>query len=178
MPTASILIPVASAAAALAAVATAFYTARGSSVRAAFDLARNLYNDLTSKDTAASRSALEFFRRAESRTEQQAREVMDHYFALLWQFEKVYAGRTSLVGQRRLNGSGPAVAYLDSMIRWHVTEWAARWLDLHTKIEEQVGKIDDPHSLKTFCDLAEQIEPENEHVLLLRSLIAERTSQQ
>ncbi|NBE54889.1 hypothetical protein [Streptomyces boluensis] len=59
---------------------------------------------------------------------------MDHYFALLWQFERVYAGRESLRGQRHLNGTGPAVDYLDRMIEWHVSEWAARWLDIRQHI--------------------------------------------
>ncbi|MFF9554228.1 hypothetical protein ACF1DY_00130 [Streptomyces albus] len=103
---------------------------------------------------------------------------MDHYFALLWQFEQVHVGRSCLVGQRRLNGTGPAIAYLDNMVKWHVKEWAGRWLDLRTKMEAQVGVVDAPHSLTTFCDSVDQIDPGNEHVPPLRALIEERLSHQ
>lgn len=83
---------------------------------------------------------------------------MDHYFALLWQFEKTYAGREALHRQMLLNGSGPAVRYLDEMIAWHVAEWAARWLDIHNLLQLQLppgDRFDDRHTLQTFCRLAD-----------------------
>ncbi|GAA4072432.1 hypothetical protein [Streptomyces shaanxiensis] len=96
---------VVSAAIALGAAFVALHAARGNSVRAAYELARSLYTELTSKDTAALRSTLTFCRLAESRTADDTRRVLDDYFALLWQFERIRAGRESLVGQRRLNGN-------------------------------------------------------------------------
>lgn len=107
-------------------------TRRAGTAPASFDLALALYSDLTSQDVARSRSVLEFYRRGSAPPEQAHGDVLDHYFALLWQFEKIYAGREALDRQRLLNGSSPAVRYLDEMIAWHVTERAARWLDLHS----------------------------------------------
>lgn len=88
---------VVSAAIALGAAFVALHAARGNSVRAAYELARSLYTELTSKDTAALRSTLTFYRLAESRTADDTRRVLDDYFALLWQFERIRAGRESLV---------------------------------------------------------------------------------
>lgn len=154
----STIIALMSAAAALGAAALAAYTARGNSTRASFDLALALYSDLTSLDVARSRSALEFYRRGSAPAEQAHGDVLDHYFALLWQFEKIYAGREALDRQRLLNGSSPAVRYLDEMIAWHVTEWAARWLELHNLLQTHLpagDTLDDCHSLQTFCRLAD-----------------------
>ncbi|MFD4475869.1 hypothetical protein ACFWPU_07110 [Streptomyces sp. NPDC058471] len=154
----STIIALISAATALGAATLAAYTARGNSTRASFDLALALYSDLTSKETARSRSILESYRRGNAPTEQAHSDVMDHYFALLWQFEKIYAGREALQRQKLLNGSAPAVQYLDDMIDWHVAEWAARWLDIHTLLQAQLppdDTLDDRHTLQTFCKLAD-----------------------
>ncbi|MFB7645616.1 hypothetical protein ACFC0S_00010 [Streptomyces sp. NPDC056084] len=96
---------------------------------------------------------------------------MDHYFALLWQFERVHAGRASLEGQQRLNGTRPVVKYLDSMIGWHVTEWASRWLEIRAQIKVHVPLFDDHHSLSAFCDLVGKVDPENENLTRIRAVI-------
>ncbi|MFE9572853.1 hypothetical protein ACFYMW_30670 [Streptomyces sp. NPDC006692] len=141
----------------------ALYAARGNSARAGFDLARALYDSLTSEDTARSRSNLEFYRRSgDCGDGGKAKEAMDHYFRLLWRFEQVHAGRQSLMRQRRINGTGPAVRFLDDMIGWHVREWANRWLDIRSQIEAARGeRVDDEHSLDTFCQLLAAIEPDH-----------------
>ncbi|NEA56578.1 hypothetical protein G3I60_21175 [Streptomyces sp. SID13666] len=115
-----------------------------------------MYNELTSEKAAASRSALEFYRRSATRSEEQTKEILDHYFALLWRFEHVLAGRESLDAQRRLNGTKPAIDYLDRMIAWHVEEWAARRQGLRDQIKEHIPELDDLHSLTTFCVLADR----------------------
>ncbi|MFI7342960.1 hypothetical protein ACIBUY_34065 [Streptomyces sp. NPDC050085] len=166
------------AAVALIAAGVAYYNARATSARSAFELARTLYSDLTSQDVAASRSILEFYRRAPSRTGGQTKEAIDHYFVLLWQFEKVYAGRESLVGQRTINGTGGAIAFLDRMIKWHVEEWSARWLDIRAKLEAHIDEVDDCHTLEAFCDLADSMRVGQEHVPAIREVIqAARDSQ-
>lgn len=163
---------VVSAAIALGAALVALHAARGNSVRAAYELAHSLYTELTSKDTAALRSTLTFYRLAETRTADDTRRILDDYFALLWQFERIRAGRESLVGQRRLNGTGPAVDYLDNMIRWHVNEWASQWIDIRTKIKEHVSNLEDHHSLKEFCKLAEEIKPAGPHAPAICAALA------
>lgn len=165
------------AAVALGAALLSWRAARGTDTRNAFDLARSLYNELTSDKATASRSALEFYRRAESRSGQQTAEILDHYFALLWRFEHVLAGRESLEGQRRLNGTRPKIDYLDRMIKWHVEEWAARWQGLRDQIKEHIPNLDDHHSLEKFCELADRFPEAAEHVRALQAVIeAERAA--
>ncbi|MCX5063717.1 hypothetical protein OG895_43270 [Streptomyces sp. NBC_00201] len=152
----------------------ALYAARGNAARAGFDLARTLYNDLTTEATAQSRSALEFYRRGNAPADQALPEVMNHYFSLLWQFEKVYAGRESLARQRRLNGTQPAVRFLDDMIGYHVSEWGARWLQLHNLIDIQLGpddQLDDRHTLQSFCKLADQFPAAREAAQAIRAAV-------
>ncbi|WP_157851651.1 hypothetical protein [Streptomyces monomycini] len=143
-----------SAAVALGAAAMSVWATRGVSSKESFALARSLYCDLTSESTSAARSALEFYWRGERRSVEQTRQVLDHYFALLWCFERIRAGRESLARQRRLNGTGPALRYLDEMIRWHVEEWARRWARLRRPIQQHIGELDDHHSIRSFCHLA------------------------
>ncbi|MEU6965008.1 hypothetical protein [Streptomyces chrestomyceticus] len=146
-----------SAAVALGAAAMSVWATRGVSSKESFALARSLYCDLTSENTSAARSALEFYWRGERRSVEQTRRVLDDYFALLWCFERIRAGRESLVRQRRLNGTGPALRYLDDMIRWHVEEWARRWARIRHLIQQHIGVLDDHHSIRSFCHLAQGV---------------------
>lgn len=161
-----------SAAIALGAAVIALHAARGNNVRAAYELARSLYTELTSKEAAALRSSLTFYRLAETRTADDTKRILDDYFALLWQFERIRAGRESLVGQRRLNGTGPAVDYLDNVISWHVNEWASNWIDIRTKIKEHVRNLEDHQTLEGFCKLAEEINPASCHAPSIRTALA------
>ncbi|WP_353945778.1 hypothetical protein ABII15_32110 [Streptomyces sp. HUAS MG91] len=152
----------------------ALHAARGNAARAGFDLARALYNDLTTDATAESRSNLEFYRRGNAPADQPLAEIMNHYFALLWQFEKVYAGRESLARQQRLNGTGPAVRFLDDMIGYHVSEWGSRWLQLHNLIDNQLGphdNLDDRHTLQSFCKLADHFPQAREATQAIRAAV-------
>ncbi|MFD7337375.1 hypothetical protein ACFV98_15380 [Streptomyces violascens] len=55
------------------------------------------------------------------------------------------------VQQRRINGTRPAVRYLDAITSWHISEWAHHWLEIRTRLEADRGEsIDDEHSLDTF----------------------------
>ncbi|MET7367649.1 hypothetical protein ABZS61_17685 [Streptomyces sp. NPDC005566] len=158
---------------ALLAATVAAYAARGNSTRAGFDLARTLYNDLTSGDTAASRGSLEFYRRG--RSNEDPDEVMDHYFKLLWQFEQINAGRQSLKRQRLLNGTGPAARFLDEMIDWHVREWGNRWIDIRSQLESaRDEEIHDEHSLDTFCQLLASVAPGHWQLSRLKEVVAQQ----
>ncbi|KIZ18136.1 hypothetical protein [Streptomyces natalensis] len=171
-----IIVAVISAIVALTAAAVSLLSARGNSSREAFELARRLYADLTSKETSAHRSALEFYRRKDPVTPAETKQAMNDYFALLWQFEQILAGRESLKGQERLNGTQKAVKFLDHMIKWHVEVWAKRWDEVREKIQKDLPQIntkdpilDDHHSVGTFCDLADAVIPGNTAVWNLRT---------
>ncbi|WP_158712078.1 hypothetical protein [Streptomyces rimosus] len=162
-----------SAAVALGAAAMSAWVARGVSGKESFALARTLYCDLTSEGTSAARSALEFYWRGERRTAEQTKQILDHYFALLWCFERIRAGRESLVRQQRLNGTGPALRYLDEMIRWHVEEWARRWSRLRPLFQQHIGELDDHHSIRSFCHLAQDVVTEPDAKQAVRGLMSE-----
>lgn len=166
------LITAISAAIALGAAGLAFWAARGTSRKDSYELARTLYRELTSQETAAHRSALEFYRRAPHRTPSETSAILDNYFALLWAFEHVRAGRQSLVQQSRINGTGPVVDYLDSVISWHVREWSARWAHLRKLIQEHVPQLDDRHSVSAFCDLADEVLGPTEIISALQAEVA------
>lgn len=150
----------------------AAYTTRGNSARAGFELARSLVSNLTSADTAKSRGILERYRRGTGPTNETPDMVLDHYFNLLWQFEQIHAGRQSLNQQRRINGTRPAVRYLDAMTSWHISEWAHRWLEIRTQLDADRGEsIDDEHSLDTFNQLLASIHPKHWRLPSLEAVV-------
>ncbi|MGX1776728.1 hypothetical protein ACWIGW_31760 [Nocardia brasiliensis] len=132
-------IGVMSAVISLGGAALTWRNARGARMHTGFELARSLYGSLTSPQMCDARDALEGYRRAPQRTRSATKDILPTYFALLWCFEGVLVGRESLIGQKRMNGTEPAVRYLDNAIRWHVQEWAKRWPELRQQIKATSG---------------------------------------
>lgn len=182
---------VAVASAAIAAYAThlarrsAFWARRsadGAFAHTAFELARNLHADLTTGSTAQARDALEHFRNGtryrqtgpdDHPLEEGTQEVLEAYFTLLWCFERILVGRRSLTGQQEWNNTAPAVAFLDSLITWHLKRWAERWPAVRDglKSANRVPDLRDHDSLTSFCDLVEEATGPNEHTAQLRTTV-------
>lgn len=138
-----------------------------------FELARSLYGSLTSPQMCDARDVLEEYRRAPQRTRSTTKDILPTYFAMLWCFEGVLIGRESLLGQKRMNGTEPAVRYLDNAIRWHVQEWAKRWPELRQQIKDHVRDLDDHHSLTSFIGLAAAVLHDSPEVAELLELLAD-----
>lgn len=183
----SAVVAVVSAAVAVYATYWARRSARGTFTHTAYELARTLHTDLTTGDTARARDVLEHFRSGTryhepdpdgtpSSAETQA--VLDAYFALLWCFERILVGRRSLTNQQEWNDTGPAVAFLDDLLSWHLERWAERWPSVRAALKApgRVPDLRDHDSLGSFCDLIEEVTGPNEHTALLRTLIQEEDS--
>ncbi|MGP3941859.1 hypothetical protein [Streptomyces sp. 6N106] len=106
-------------------------------------------------------------------------EVLEAYFALLWCFERILIGRRTLSKQQDWNDTGPAVAFLDDLLAWHLKGWAERWLSVRVALKApgRVPDLCDHDSLVIFCDLVEEVTGPNEHTTLLRTLIQEEDDQ-
>ncbi|MBF6543348.1 hypothetical protein [Nocardia brasiliensis] len=140
-------IGVMSAAISLGGAALTWRNARGARMHTGFELARSLYGSLTSPQMC------------------NARDVLG--------FEGVLIGRESLLGQKRMNGTEPAVRYLDNAIRWHVQEWAKRWPELRQQIKDHVRDLDDHHSLTSFIGLTAAVLHDSPEVAELLELLAD-----
>ncbi|WP_406502369.1 hypothetical protein [Streptomyces sp. NBC_01602] len=178
----------ASAAIAVYAAYWARRTARGTFTHTAYELARTLHTDLTTGTTAHARDVLEHFRSG-TRYHQPGpdglpptagtQEVLEAYFALLWCFERILIGRRTLSEQQNWNDTGPAVAFLDNLLTWHLKRWAERWPTIRTALKApgKVPDLRDHDSLNSFCDLVEEVTGPNEHTAQLRTLIQEEEDQ-
>ncbi len=129
----SAVVTVVSAAIAVYAAYWARRSARGTFAHSAYELARTLHADLTTGATAQARDVLEHFRMGTRYHEPspaglppaaETQTVLEAYFALLWCFERILIGRRSLSRQQDWNDTGPAVAFLDGLLAWHLTGWA------------------------------------------------------
>ncbi|GAJ81478.1 hypothetical protein NBRGN_038_01490 [Nocardia brasiliensis NBRC 14402] len=158
-----------SAVVSLAGAGLTWRNARGVKLHAGYELARSLYGTLVSAQMCEVRDALEAYRRAAQRSRRDAKDILPSYFALLWCFEGILVGRRSLVRQWKLNGTGPAVTYLDDAIRWHLREWVKRWPQLRGLITEHVRDLDDQHSLRSLIELAVDVLGEGAEMESLRS---------
>ncbi|WP_033328665.1 hypothetical protein [Streptomyces yerevanensis] len=132
----SAVVAVVSATVAVYAAYWARRSARGTFAHTAYELARTLHTDLTTGATAQARDVLEHFRSGTRYHEPGpdglppaagTQEVLEAYFALLWCFERILIGRRSLTKQQDSNDTGPAVAFLDDLLAWHLKHWAERW---------------------------------------------------
>ncbi|MEU9617383.1 hypothetical protein AB0D56_38655 [Streptomyces sp. NPDC048209] len=157
-----------SAAVSVGGAALTWRNARGAKLHTGFELARTLYETLVSPQMSGARDALEFYRRAQDRDLARTEAVLASYFAVLWCFEGILIGRRSLVGQRRLNGTGAAVAYLDEAIGWHLRLWAERWPEVRGQVKEHIIDLEDQHSLGSFVELAGVVLGETPEVRALR----------
>lgn len=161
---AEILVAVWSAVVAMGATGVAVWTYREQSRQAAFELARSLHADLTSGDVARSRDVLGTYRRSgqDPRDEDELQDVLNAYFTLLWCFERVLAGRNALQRRPRWNPDLPAVQFLDSMMHWHVEEWATSLPEIRMSLDRGVRafrdrELDDRHSLTSFDKLCRAV---------------------
>lgn len=163
-------------------------SARGTFAHTAYELARTLHMDLTSGATAKARDVLEHFRSSTRYHEpgpdglpnaSGTQEVLEAYFALLWCFERILIGRRTLRRQRSWNDTGPAVAFLDDLLAWHLKSWAERWpaVRVALKAHGRVPDLRDHDSLGSFCDLVEEVTGPNDHTTLLRTLIQQENDQ-
>ncbi|WP_328868678.1 hypothetical protein OHT76_00340 [Streptomyces sp. NBC_00287] len=143
---------------AIASVAVAWMTVRAGNMQTGFELARALYERLTSADVTMARKHLETYRLGPHPTQEATRAVVEHYYILLWAFEQVFVGRESLLRRRRANGTKPALTYLDDSIRWHVAHWVTVWPELRLRIVENFGlAFDDYDSVQGLCNLADRV---------------------
>ncbi|MGE7437562.1 hypothetical protein [Kitasatospora sp. NPDC001175] len=157
-----------SAAVSLGGAALTWRNTRGVKLHTGFELARSLYSTLVSPQISDARDALEFYRRAEERDLARTEVVLPNYFAILWCFEAILIGRRSLIGQRRLNGTGPAVEYLDEAIGWHLKLWVERWPEVRGQVKEHIADLEDQHSLRSLVELASAVLGETREVRALR----------
>ncbi|MET8507582.1 hypothetical protein ABZV60_23455 [Streptomyces sp. NPDC004787] len=184
----STLVAMLSAAVAVYAAYWSRRTARVSFAHTAYELARTLHTDLTTGTTAQARDVLEHFRSGtryqESSSDDlpptaETQKVLEAYFTLLWCFERILVGRRVLVFQARRNQTGSAVAFLDRLLAWHLVLWADRWPGMRTALKApgRVPDLRDHHSLRSFCDLVEEMTGTRAHTALLRARIEEEEEQ-
>ncbi|GAA5022805.1 hypothetical protein GCM10023335_54990 [Streptomyces siamensis] len=122
---------VASAALALAAVAIAVRTHQTEHRRSRFETARSLLQELNSGETVAVRhdmARLHYGHQHDMTPDlsdaDQLRSHFASYYTMLWCFERIEAGRTSLVAGSPGRSGDPVIEYLDSRLAWHVAEFA------------------------------------------------------
>lgn len=144
---------------ALGAAAFAAYQARIQHRREDFELARALHADLTTGSVAEARDLLgtvTFTGAAPPGHDADA--VRRAYFTLLWSFERIDGGRTSMTKRHhRSESKRDAVDFLDKLIDWHVRFWNSDsgfkrvrdWL-----ADELGGPVDDKESFAAFERLA------------------------
>jgi hypothetical protein len=144
--------------------------------RTNMELARSLHFDLTSGEVAQARESLGTLTR-DSRSlrfddpEQRMAWLVDartDYFTLLWCFERIWAGRVTLIADEGHRGAGRARGYLEDLIRWHVRNWA---MDLpvikQVLADELNSSMQDQDSSKAFGRLSEVLlKPEEKAQLL------------
>lgn len=133
----------------LVAVLVAAVVYLGENRRADLEVARSLHLDLTSGEVAEARRLLGTLRYgAPSELGRiDASDALTAYFTLLWCFERVAAGRRSLLRGQLLGRRGRAVAFLDEAIHWHLIEWRAGLPMAKSRLTERLGSaIDDSQS--------------------------------
>ncbi|MGW0734529.1 hypothetical protein [Streptomyces sp. NPDC002851] len=172
----SVIVAVVSAVIAALSVVWARRLARGTFTDSAFELARSLHHDLTTGDVAKARDLLESFGRGARPQDADgayAATVRDAYFTLLWCFERVWAGRRSLVADQNHQETRAAVKFLDEMITWHVAHWADSWPSLRAALTapDMVPGLSDGDSLAALRNLAEAVAATPERVGGLESLM-------
>ncbi|MCI3269939.1 hypothetical protein [Streptomyces cylindrosporus] len=128
----SALASVSSAALALVAVAIAVRLHRSEQRQTRLETARSLVHELTAGEAAFVRNyvarlhygALNSGRSPDLSDPLQADVYFAAYYAMLWSFERVEAGRTSLIAGTRAGDRDAVVRFLDERLAWHVAEFA------------------------------------------------------
>ncbi|MEU0413945.1 hypothetical protein ABZ307_40055 [Streptomyces griseorubiginosus] len=142
---------------ALAAVAIALAAYRSERRRARFESARALHDGLTTGEVAAARAITGYLHYGEFHGDSHdVTAGLNAYFTLLWCFERIEAGRTALLRDSFRGGAkgDGAVQYLDSLIAWHVAEYACGLATARRKLAEAAGRnVSDPRSTVSFGHL-------------------------
>ncbi|MER7577706.1 hypothetical protein [Streptomyces sp. NPDC126514] len=151
----SALAGVSSTVLALVAVAVALVAFRSEHQRARFEGARALHHDLTTGEVAAARKivgSLHYGDFGFTPSPADLSQALTSYFTLLWCFERIEAGRTSLVrGIARGERSDDAVEYLDDLVAWHVAEYACGFAIARRKLSEvSAEEVSDADSASGF----------------------------
>jgi hypothetical protein len=121
-----------SAALAVAAVGIAMRAHRTEHRRSRFETARSLLHELTAGESAVARNYVARLHYGsfnsgtipDLSTAAQADLYFASYYMMLWSFERVEAGRTSLIAGGRADGRDEVIQYLDERLAWHVAEYA------------------------------------------------------
>lgn len=153
---------VASVVLALAAIAIAVRAHQTEHRRSRFETARSLLQELNSGETVAVRhnmARLHYGHQHEQTPDlSDPSEVRLHfgaYYTMLWCFERIEAGRTSLVAGRRRYGRDPVIQYLDSRLAWHVAEFACAFSTARARLAATAtdGTVKDRDSVQGFLRL-------------------------
>jgi hypothetical protein len=127
------------------------------------ELARSLHSDLTSGEVAKARDTLGtivYDRQVMVSGDKDSRrarytQARTDYFTLLWCFERIWAGRKTIIADDHALTSGVARQYLDQIIKWHVFTWAKDLPTVKHVLESELGKLEDNESwiaFKSLCD--------------------------
>ncbi|MFF4557863.1 hypothetical protein [Streptomyces sp. NPDC001422] len=140
---------------ALAAVVIALLAFRSEHQRARFEGARSLHHDLTTGEVAAARKivgSLHYGDFGPTSTPLDVSQALTSYFTVLWCFERIEAGRTALArGVIRGPRTDSALDYLDTLVAWHVTEYACGFAVARRKLAEaSAQEISDSDSASGF----------------------------
>ncbi|MFF0000733.1 hypothetical protein [Streptomyces avermitilis] len=162
----SALSSVASAALALAAIAIAVRVHRTEHRRSRFETARSLLQELNSGETATVRQYIARLHYGHHdlgpnlSDPSQVESYFAAYYTMLWCFERVEAGRTSLVLGGRGVGRDSVVEYLDSRLAWHVAEFACAIPQARAKLATAMldGAVKDRDSVGGFLRLLSDLQ--------------------
>lgn len=131
-----------------------------------FELARGLHHDLTTGAVQDARNHLGHIAHSGRTVTDSESKTLDAYFRLLWCFERINGGR-EVMRRSRLVGKAP-LRYLDSLITWHVVEWAANLGDNERGVRVRLnrslrsrGGLQDEDSWRGFTDLVDQLGVKN-----------------
>lgn len=156
----SAIASVVSAALGLAAIAIAVRVHQTEYRRSRFETARSLLQDLNSGETATVRHYVARLhygifnsrRSPDLGDADQAALYFAAYYTMLWCFERVEAGRTSLVAGGRGIDHDPVIEYLDNRLAWHVAEFACAIPQARARLATTVhdGEVKDRDSVAGF----------------------------
>lgn len=144
---------------ALGAAAFAAHQARIQHRREDFELARTLHADLTTGSVAEARDLLGTVTLTGTAPPgHDADTVRRAYFTLLWSFERIEGGRSSMTKRHhRSKDKHGAVDFLDKLIDWHVRFWNGNsgFEKVRNWLANELGApVDDKESFAAFERLA------------------------
>lgn len=144
---------------ALGAAGFAAYQARVQHRREDFELALALHADLTTGPVAEARDLLGTVTSTDAAPPgHDVGDVRRAYFTLLWSFERIDGGRSSMAKRhRRSKDKADAVDFLDKLIAWHVRFWNSDsgFKKVRDWLAGELGHaVDDKESVAAFERLA------------------------